>query len=179
MRRLILFVLVYTLTAAAQGAPDPALLAQIQKIPAIDNHTHVMKVTAPGEHDDEFDALPCDTLEAWDAPFFTRPDRPEIVAAWKALYGYGYNDQSPEHVRELIAAREKLMQQQGDNFANWVLEKINTRVMFANRVAMGRGLAAPRFVWVPYDDALLFPLNNVGMADTPDRKFFSGAKRCC
>jgi hypothetical protein len=71
MRRLILFVLVYTLTAAAQGAPDPALLAQIQKIPAIDNHTHVMKVTAPGEHDDEFDALPCDTLEAWDAAFFT------------------------------------------------------------------------------------------------------------
>jgi predicted TIM-barrel fold metal-dependent hydrolase len=174
MRRLILFVLVYTLTAAAQGAPDPALLAQIQKIPAIDNHTHVMKVTAPGEHDDEFDALPCDTLEAWDAAFFTRTDRPEIVDAWKALYGYGYNDQSPEHVRELIAAREKLMQQQGGNFANWVLDRINTRVMFANRVAMGRGLAAPRFAWVPYDDALLFPLSNAVMADTPDRKFFYG-----
>jgi predicted TIM-barrel fold metal-dependent hydrolase len=174
MRRLILFVLVYTLAAAAQGAPDPALLAQIQKIPAIDNHTHVMKVTAPGEHDDEFDALPCDTLEAWDAAFFTRTDRPEIVDAWKVLYGYGYSDQAPDHVRELIAEREKQMRQQGDNFANWVLEKINTRVMFANRVAMGRGLAAPRFVWVPYDDALLFPLNNAGMADTPDRKFFFG-----
>jgi uncharacterized protein len=39
---------------------------------------------------------------------------------------------------------------------------------------MGRGLAAPRFAWVPYDDALLFPLSNAVMADTPDRKFFYG-----
>src|SRR5262249_11669042 len=32
--------------------------------------------------------------------------------------------------------------------------------MFANRIAMGRGLAAPRFRWVAFDDALMFPLNN-------------------
>ena len=32
--------------------------------------------------------------------------------------------------------------------------------MFANRVAMGRGLTAPRFRWVAFDDALIFPLNN-------------------
>lgn len=171
MRRLILFLLC-GLTAVAQNAPDPALLAEIQKIPAIDNHTHVMKVTAPGEKDDEFDALPCDTLEPYDLQFFLRPDRPEVVAAWKDLYGYRYDDQAPEHVRELIAAREKVMREQSDNFANWVIGRINTRVMFANRVAMGRGLAAPRFRWVPYDDALLFPFNNTYMADTPDRKFF-------
>src|SRR5207244_7960094 len=30
----------------------------------------------------------------------------------------------------------------------------------ANRVAMGRGLTAPRFRWVSFDDALLFPLSN-------------------
>ena len=36
----------------------------------------------------------------------------------------------------------------------------------------GPGLTAPRFRWVPYDDALLFPLNNAAMADTPDRKIF-------
>src|ERR1051326_2327179 len=173
MRRLLIVLFVCSL-AAAQNVPDSALLAEIQKIPAIDNHTHVMKVTAPGERDDEFDALSCDTLEAWDYPVFLRPDRPEIVSAWKALYGYRYDDQSPEHVKELIAARDRLMQQQGDNFPSWVLEKINTKIMFANRVAMGRGLVAPRFPWVPYDDALLFPLNNRDMANTPDRKFFYG-----
>jgi hypothetical protein len=32
--------------------------------------------------------------------------------------------------------------------------------MFANRIAMGRGLAAPRFRWVPFDDPLIFPLSN-------------------
>jgi hypothetical protein len=32
--------------------------------------------------------------------------------------------------------------------------------MFANRVAMGRGLTAPSFRWVSFVDALLFPLNN-------------------
>lgn len=171
MRRL-LFLLFACSAAFAQNAPDPALLADIQKIPAIDNHTHVMKVTAPGEADTEFDALPCDTLEAWDYPVFLRPDRPEVIGAWKALYGYRYDDQSPEHVKELIAARERLMQQQGESFPSWVLDHINTKIMFANRVAMGRGLPAPRFPWVPYDDALLFPLNNGLMANTPDRKFF-------
>ena len=170
MRRLFL-ILACSLSAFAQNTPDAGLWAEIQKIPAIDDHTHVMKVTGPGEKDTEFDALPCE-VEAWDLPVFLRPDRPEVVSAWKALYGYKYNDQSPEHVKELVSAREKLMQQQGDEFPTWVLDHINTNTMFANRIAMGRGLAKPRFEWVPYDDALLFPLNNRSMANTPDRRFF-------
>ena len=45
----------------------------------------------------------------------------------------------------------------------------------ANRVAMGRGLDAPHYRWVPFDDALLFPLRNAALAaETPDRKFFFG-----
>ena len=127
MRRLLLFVLC-SLAAFAQSTPDPNLWTEIQKIPAIDDHTHVMRVTGPGEKDTEFDALPCE-VEAWDIPVFLRPDRPEVIQAWKALYGYKYNDQAPEHVKELIAAREKLMQQQGDNFPTWVLDHINTKVM--------------------------------------------------
>src|SRR5512140_1995246 len=174
MRRLLPFVLLCALAAGAQTVPDPTLLAEIQKIPAIDNHTHVMKVTGPGERDTEYDALPCETLEPSDTQLFIRPDRPEIVAAWKALYGYRYDNQSPAHLHELIAAREKVVRQQGDHFPAWVLDRLNTRIMFANRIAMGRGLSAPRFVWVPYDDALLFPLDNSTMAGTPDRKFFFG-----
>jgi hypothetical protein len=45
--------------------------------------------------------------------------------------------------------------------------------MFANRIAMGRGLLPPRFRWVPFDDALMYPLNNDGLkAENPDRRFF-------
>lgn len=172
MARLAMLLLALAVAAVAQNAPDPALLAEIQKIPAIDNHTHVMKVTALGERDEEFDALPCDPLEPSGQPTMTRPDNPAFLAAWKALYGYAYDDASPEHLKQLRAAERRIREQQGDNYPNWVLDHLKTQVMFANRIRMGRGLNPPRFRWVPYDDALLFPLNNAGMADTPDRRVF-------
>jgi predicted TIM-barrel fold metal-dependent hydrolase len=54
-----------------------------------------------------------------------------------------------------------------------VLDKLNIKYMLANRVAMGPGLKAPRFLWVPFDDALMLPLNNRSVAnETPDRNFF-------
>lgn len=152
---------------------DPQLLAEIQKIKAIDNHSHPPKLVGPGEKDDDFDALPCDPLEPGDLPVVARPENPQFLAAWKALYGYRYNDASPEHVRELVQAKQKIMQQQGDNYPNWVLDHIGIEAELANRVAMGRGLNPQHFRWVPFDDPLLFPLNNTSMAnDTPDHKFF-------
>jgi predicted TIM-barrel fold metal-dependent hydrolase len=127
----------------------------------------------PGEKDDDFDALPCDPLEQGDLPVAARPENPQFLAAWKALYGYRYNDVRPEHVRELVQAKQKVMQQQGDNYPSWVLDHVGIEVELANRVAMGRGLNPQHFRWVPFDDPLLFPLNNAGMAnDTPDHKFF-------
>src|SRR6185437_6110517 len=156
MRRVLLVLLCCASAAGGQNVPDPALLAAIDKIPAIDNHTHVMKVTGPGERDTGYDALPCETLEPSDTQWFLRPENPQIIASWRALYGYAYNDQSPDHVRELIVAREKVVRQQGDHFPDWVLDRIHTRIMFANRIALGRGLDAAHFRWVPYDDALLF-----------------------
>jgi uncharacterized protein len=41
--------------------------------------------------------------------------------------------------------------------------------MLANRIAMGRGLDPSRFLWVPFDDALMVPLDNTAVADNPDR----------
>jgi hypothetical protein len=40
-----------------------------------------------------------------------------------------------------------------------VLDRLNIEVMRANRVAPGRGLAAPRFRWVSYGDPLMLPLD--------------------
>src|SRR6185437_2047528 len=42
-------------SVARAQAPDPQLLAEIQKIKAIDNHSHPPKLVSPGEKDDEFD----------------------------------------------------------------------------------------------------------------------------
>ena len=156
----------------AQNA-DPQLLAEINKIKAIDNHSHPPKVVSPGEKDDDFDALPCDPLEPSQPTTVSRPENPQYIAAWKAIYNYPYDDRSPEHVRELLATKQKIMQEQGDNFPNWVLDQIGIETELANRVALGRGLQPPRFRWVPFDDALMYPLKTSSLAnETPDRKFF-------
>jgi len=57
------FLPLLLLSASHAQSADPQLLAEIQKIKAIDNHSHPPKVVAPGEKDDDFDALPCDPLE--------------------------------------------------------------------------------------------------------------------
>jgi uncharacterized protein len=160
-------------TASHAQNADPQLLAEIQKIKAIDNHSHPPKVVSAGEKDDDFDALPCDPLEPSTPTTISRPENPQYIAAWKALYGYQHDDAKPEHVREVLAAKKKVRDEQGDNFPNWVLDQLGIESELANRIALGRGLQAPRFRWVPFDDALLFPLKTSELAsESPDRKFF-------
>ncbi len=169
----IAFCLLAAAIAACGQSPDPQLLAEINKIKAIDNHSHPPKVVGPGEKDDDFDALPCDPLEPSVPTTISRPENPQYLAAWKALYNYPYDDAAPEHIKELLAAKQKVMRQQGDNFPNWVLDQLGIETELANRVAMGRGLKPPRFRWVPFDDALMYPLKNSDLAsESPDRKFF-------
>ena len=168
-------IAILLVTAAWTGAqtPDPSLMLEIRKIRAIDNHSHPPRVVAQGERDDEFDALPCDPLEPTDANTMTRPENPMYLAAWKALWGYTYNDRSDAHLKELLALKQRVRKEQGDHYPAWVLNRLGIETELANRVAMGRGLDAPRYRWVPFDDALIFPLNNDALAaETPDRKFF-------
>src|SRR5438270_12898711 len=156
-------ILAASVAMAAQEQPDAALLQEISQIPAIDNHTHVPRVDLPGEKDEEFDALPCDPLEPSATNFLLRPENPIYIAAWKALWGYAYNDNAPEHVNEVVTAREKKQKELGEKYPAWVLEQLHTQIMLAKRIAMGRGLQPPRFRWVPYDDALMYPLHNTVM----------------
>jgi uncharacterized protein len=171
----ILIPLAGTVATGLAQSPDSSLMAEIRKIRAIDNHSHPPRVVAQGETDDEFDALPCDPLEPTVPNTMTRPENPQYLAAWKALWGYSYNDRSDAHVKELLATKQQIRQEQGDNYPAWVLDRLGIETELANRVALGRGLKEPRYRWVPFDDALLFPLNNDGLAaETPDRKFFFG-----
>ena len=145
---------------------DPALAAFIGKIRAVDNHTHVNTISPD---DSEYDALPLEPLAPFPLPARLRPENADWIAANRALYGFSHTDLR-EDLADLRAARERVVKEQGARFPEWVLDRVGTEVMLANRVAMGPGLAAPRFRWVSYVDALMLPLSTKAEAATsPDR----------
>jgi predicted TIM-barrel fold metal-dependent hydrolase len=153
---------------------DPGIARRIASIWAIDNHAHPVLAPPLDKTDRGFDALPVTNMQPESDPVALRPDFPLLGAAWKALYGF---DTPPpldaKQMEQLNVAREKVKKQQGKNYPAWVLDKAKIGTMLANRVAMGRGVEPPRFRWVPYADALLFPLDNSGTAAvSPDREQF-------
>ena len=163
---------------AAQAGVDRDLLAEIMKIKAIDNHAHPLKYVGEGEPaDTEYDALPLDAIPPFPLPVRLNPTNPDFIRAWHDLYRYSHNDMSEAHVRELMSAKQAILKQKGEGTPNWILDQLNIETMFANRVAMGRGLTAPRFRWVSFDDALLFPLSNEAQKRfNPDYKGFYPAE---
>jgi len=149
--------------AAAQARPFPGpdvqqiyqrLLPQIEKIPAFDHHAH------PGFADDpDVDAMaaPPGASEA----LRTRDDNPELAAAAKAMWGYPYNDLSPEHTKWLIAKKAEVKKQNpGQAYFNLVLDKTNIESSVANRAMMADYLDPKRFPWVFFGDAFMWPFNN-------------------
>jgi hypothetical protein len=154
-------------TSAAPGA-DPEITAFIGRIRAVDNHSHANSV-APGDTDQ--DALPLEVISPFEVPVQLRPDSPDWLAAYKALYRYPYADLGAPHMDELRGTMRGIAREQGDKFPAWVLDQVGTEVLLTNRVAMGPGLAPPRFRWVSYVDALMLPLSTKAEAATsPDRR---------
>ncbi|MGH9647274.1 MAG: amidohydrolase family protein [Bryobacteraceae bacterium] len=147
-----------------QPPVDPGIAAEIARIKAIDNHAHPARVPVNGKADTEFDAMPVESLEEFSEPVRMRADNPEIVSAWRALYGYSYQDRTPGHARLHLEKKRQVMTEKGDAYPAWVLDKLGIETMLANRVAMGPSVTPPRFRWVSFADALLFPLNNAGRA---------------
>jgi predicted TIM-barrel fold metal-dependent hydrolase len=177
---LVISISCYLTNVAAQTTPDRQLVAAINKIKAIDNHAHPLRYDAPGaKPDDEFDALPLDAIGPIPLPVRLSPSNLEFVGAWRDLYGYKHDDMSEAHVRELLETKQRVAREQGDRFPAWALDQLNIETMFANRVAMGPGLVSPRFRWVSFVDALIFPLSNeTAMKSSPDyRGFFPGEER--
>src|SRR5712692_6230064 len=164
MKRFAIVVILlasWSMRVPGQTVANTSLLAEISKIKAIHNHAHPLKYVAEGEKpDDEYDALPLDAIEAFPLPARLNPTNPEFIRAWHDLFGYAYNDMSETHVAELLKTKQRVLRERADNSPAWVLDQLNIETLFANRVAMGRGLTAPRFRWVTFDDALIFPLNN-------------------
>lgn len=164
MRTLVtIFAAIFCAAAVEAQRVNPQLAAEIARIKAVDNHAHPV---IPGGMDREFDALPVDNMEPSSDPVRWRPDSPETKKAARALYGQ--------------RSKEAVKSEQGRNYPEWVLDRLGIDVMLANRVAMGEGIVPPRFRWVSYVDALLFPLDNSGLAaENSDRKTFFDSRIAC
>jgi uncharacterized protein len=154
MRALLLLALAPF--AGAQLQIDPRIAAEIAKIKTIDNHAHPV---LPAAGDTGYDALPVEHMDPYTEPVRTRAGSPLVAEASRQLFGN--------------AQKRALIEQKREGYPNWVLDQLGIETMLANRVAMGPGIAAPRFLWVPYEDALLFPLDNRSLASkNSDRKAF-------
>jgi uncharacterized protein len=149
---------------AGQVPVDSALAAYISGIRAIDSHAHPMRpVPAGAPADSEYDALPLDGIPPFPLPWRLRGENPEWRAAAAALFGVR-PDTGAAYAAALASARAKTLQEQGERYPTWVLERAGIDVMLANRIALGAGLAAPRFLWVPFADPLMLPLDTRGEA---------------
>jgi len=175
--RLTAFAALLVLAGCARGLSplaDPDLAAEIARIRAIDNHAHPVRVVSAGEQPDrDFDALPVDNMEPQSDPVGLWPDAPGLLDAWRQLYGFTGNDLTGDRLKDAQALKDRVARQKGDRYPEWVLDRIGVAVMLANRVTMGPGIEPPRFRWVPYADALIFPLDNSNLAaENSDRKSF-------
>ena len=134
--------------SAVESPIDPKLAREIAQIKAIDHHAHPVRPTAAGEAPDtDYDALPVESLAPQSDPIRMRADSAVIVEAHRRFSG-----SKPDPVA--------------------LLDQIGIESMFANRVTMGPGLPSPRFLWVPFDDALMYPLSNVSLIHNSDRQAF-------
>ncbi len=142
--------LVFSFTSPSAPAPaqtpvDSGLAAYIATIRAVDNHAHPMRPVAGGAPPDtDYDALPLDGIAPFALPWRLTLDAPVWSPAAKSERGVA----SPAQA----------------------LDRAGIELMFANRIAMGAGLDTARFRWVPFDDPLIFPLDNTNTGQTPDTR---------
>jgi predicted TIM-barrel fold metal-dependent hydrolase len=154
----------FCLPVPAQLPIDSQLAAEIAKIRAIDNHAHPVRPVFGNDKDTGYDALPVETMEPSTDPVRTRQGSPLALEASHALFG---------NAQDYRERKRQVLAEKGVGYANWVLDQLGIETMLANRVAMGPGLAPPRFLWVPFEDALMYPLNNSSLASkNSDRKAF-------
>ncbi len=158
--------------ATAQAPVDSALARYINSIRAIDNHAHPMRPIANGAPaDTEYDALPLDGVPSFDLPARLKPDDPIWRSAQDALYHVKLDATGPAYHAALKSAVASAQQERGTRFPEWALDQAGIEVMMANRIALGPGLAPPRFRWVSFVDPLMLPLDvRSEAARTPDTK---------
>src|SRR3984885_401714 len=129
------------------------MLQQIRQIAILDDHGH------PGFADDsDVDAMASSPSHP---PLRLQSDNPELIDASKDLFGYPYSDNSPDHLKWLVAKKAEMRESDpGYQYFDKILDKLNVQTMMGNRVAMPIYLDPKRFHWVFFVDSFLFPLDN-------------------
>jgi uncharacterized protein len=154
--------------------PDPEIVRYVNSIKAIDNHSHITALDR--DHDKGYDQLRCDVLPPATglspANFRFNSDQ---QWAYKTLYGFDAKNGGDAEIKKIIEMELAARKEYGDGFYGWVMEKAGLETVFANRTSMPAEMRAPQIRWVPYEDALLFPLNNdAAKAVNPDRRALYG-----
>ena len=129
------------------------LLKQIEQIPIYDNHSH-----ATFADDSDMDAMTGPPDES--SVLRLRENNPEFVAGAKALFGYPYNDFTPEHAKWLVDKKKAAEASGGPAYWDDILDKLNIETCLANRVALAPYLDPKRFHWVFFVDSFFFPFDN-------------------
>jgi predicted TIM-barrel fold metal-dependent hydrolase len=154
----ILFLTSCTAPPDQSSRVDPQLATLIAGIKAVDNHAHPVRPTVGGETPDvEYDALPVENLEPSSDPILLRPGTPGLIAAHREMF----KGDKPSAAKKY-----------GRDYAIQVLDQMNIETMLANRVSVGPGLPAPRFLWVAFADALMYPLPTDSIIHNSDHKAF-------
>jgi len=147
---------------------DPELVKFIDNIKAIDNHSHA-NTTEPD--DEGSDALPLHVLLPFEIPARLRPNSPDWHTAYQKLYNYSGMSLTEQDIAAYSGNIVRLVREKGEKFQEWVLDQTGIEIMLTNRTAMGPGLSSPRFRWVSFVDAFLYPLNTkLEAATSPDRE---------
>lgn len=155
-------------TTSYQSTTETELSEFINNIKAVDNHAHPNTIDS---NDKGSDALPLDGLGPIELPARLKPESPDWIAAVKELYGFTGTELNDNAMKDLLVTEDKVKKEKGEKFSEWALDQAGIEVMLANRISMGPGITSPRFRWVSYVDALLFPLSTKSVASvTPDRE---------
>jgi predicted TIM-barrel fold metal-dependent hydrolase len=180
VRAAVLLLVAALACRAAAAEVDERLLDQIEDIRLVDDQIHPQ--VGGNAPDTEWHPLyPFPSLvEALHQPLPARlrPGTPDLVRAWRGLFGYRHDDLEPAHVREGIDAKRLTQATQGEAYPSWVLDRLGVDVALANRTRLAPGIDVPRFRWVAFADALLFPLGTGPQAaENPERKVYFDAIR--
>lgn len=174
MKAIILTVVIGASLRALAQAPDADLFRYISSIKAIDNHSHVPALDR--QHDKGYDQLRCDDLES---PNMPDPANvrfgPMQQDLYKTLYGFEPQAGSEGEMKHISQLQAAARDQYGPGLYQHILETAGIEMVLANRTTVAPELPRSLFRWVPYMDALLFPLDNRAQKElNPDRRIFFG-----
>jgi predicted TIM-barrel fold metal-dependent hydrolase len=142
----------------AQSKADPALLREISGIRAIDVHSHSLPAGEGVEDAGSLEPYLSSLASSDPAMIRVVANHHDYVLAWRALYGYSYDDMHRDHVLETLERKKRLIREKGNSYPAWVLDQAGIETQFVFPLTkLGDGQTSPRFLWVPLATPLVYP----------------------